>query len=258
MNRFLGTLGRALSRYIEKPLKGYQSFSTTTPERLRRTLRPCDVLLVEGNSRVASAIKYLTNSTWSHVAFFAGGEDPDTQMIEADLQDGVRAIPVSRFAHLNTRVCRPIGLTPEDESQIIAFMRDSIGKTYDLKNIFDLLRYLLPNPPVPARFRRQMLALGSGDPTRAICSTVIAQAFQSVRYPILPVLTEDCDAGQVREILSIRHHSLFAPRDFDLSPYFRIVKPTIEYGFDYRTLTWSDQITDSDRLSTDPRRETPP
>lgn len=240
MNRFLGTLGQALSRYIEKPLKGYQSFSTTTPDRLRRTLRPCDVLLVEGNSRVASAIKYLTNSTWSHVAFFAGGDDPDTQMIEADLQDGVRAIPVSRFAHLNTRICRPIGLTPEDEAQIIAFMRGSIGKTYDLKNIFDLLRYLLPNPPVPARFRRQMLALGSGDPTRAICSTLIAQAFQSVRYPILPVLTEECDDGQAREILSIRHHSLFAPRDFDLSPYFRIVKPTIEYGFDYRTLTWAD------------------
>ena len=81
-NRLLGTVGRALSRFIEKPLKGYQSFSTTTPERLRRTLRPCDVLLVEGNSRVASAIKYLTNSTWSHVAFYAGGDDPDAQMID--------------------------------------------------------------------------------------------------------------------------------------------------------------------------------
>ncbi|EEX10589.1 hypothetical protein SL1157_2649 [Ruegeria lacuscaerulensis ITI-1157] len=248
MNRLLGTVGRALSRFIEKPLKGYQSFSTTTPERLRRTLRPCDVLLVEGNSRVASAIKYLTNSTWSHVAFYAGGDDPDTQMIEADLQEGVRAVPVSHFAHLNTRICRPIGLTPEDEAQIIAFMRGSIGKTYDLKNIFDLLRYLLPNPPVPARFRRKMLELGSGDPTRAICSTLIAEAFQSVRYPILPILTEDCDAEQVREILSIRHHSLFAPRDFDLSPYFRIVKPTIEYGFDYRTLTWADRSSGTDAL----------
>ncbi len=240
MNRLLTRLGYALSRYIEKPLKGYQSFSSTTPERLRQTLQPCDVLLVEGNSRVASAIKYLTNSTWSHVAFFAGGEDPDTQLIEADLQDGVRAVPVSQFAHLNTRICRPVGLTNEDSARVIAFMRGSIGKTYDLKNIFDLLRYLMPNPPVPVRFRRQMLALGSGDPTRAICSTVIAQAFQSVRYPILPALLEDCSKDHAREILRIRHHSLFTPRDFDLSPYFRIVKPTIECGFDYRALNWAD------------------
>ncbi|MCP9231169.1 MULTISPECIES: hypothetical protein [unclassified Mesorhizobium] len=32
------------------------------------------------------------------------------------------------------------------------------------------------------------------------------------------------------------HHSLYTPRDFDLSPYFRIVKPTLEYGFDYRQM----------------------
>ena len=41
-----------------------------------------------------------------------------------------------------------------------------------------------------------------------------------------------------REILHIRHHSLFAPRDFDLSPYFKIVKPTVEHGFDYKALEW--------------------
>ena len=40
------------------------------------------------------------------------------------------------------------------------------------------------------------------------------------------------------EILHIRHHSLFTPRDFDLSPYFRVVKPTLEYGFDYKRLKW--------------------
>ena len=42
------------------------------------------------------------------------------------------------------------------------------------------------------------------------------------------------------EILHIRHHSLYTPRDFDLSPYFRIVKPTLEYGFDYRILMWDE------------------
>ncbi len=28
------------------------------------------------------------------------------------------------------------------------------------------------------------------------------------------------------------------PRDFDVSPYFTIIKPTIEHGFDPYSLTW--------------------
>jgi hypothetical protein len=90
-----------------------------------------------------------------------------------------------------------------------------------------------------------MLALGSGDPTRAICSTLIAQAFQSVRYPILPQVehrgSSAADPGHARRAVHhIRHYSLFTPRDFDISPFFQVVKPTLEAGFDHRTLTWAD------------------
>src|SRR4029078_13518154 len=98
-----------------------------------------------------------------------------------------------------------------------------------MRNYFDLARYLLPTPPVPARWRRRMIALGSGEPTRTICSTLIAEAFERVRYPILPRI-ERITARQQgisrfrrREILHIRHHSLYAPIDFDLSPYFAII-----------------------------------
>jgi hypothetical protein len=88
-----------------------------------------------------------------------------------------------------------------------------------------------------------MLAFGSGDPTRAICSSLIAEAFERIRYPVLPRITAAFRADpsvrhQRREILEIRHHSLYAPRDFDLSPYFHVVKPTLAAGFDYHTLTW--------------------
>ena len=48
----------------------------------------------------------------------------------------------------------------------------------------------------------------------------------------------------LREFLEIRHHSLFAPRDFDLSPYFMIVKPTLEAGFDYTRLNWYEDIAE--------------
>jgi hypothetical protein len=90
-----------------------------------------------------------------------------------------------------------------------------------------------------------MIGLGSGDPTKAICSSLIALAFQSVRYPILPLITQemvdapDCEAC-VRELLHVRHHSLFTPRDFDVSPYFRIIKPELGADFDPHALAWDD------------------
>jgi hypothetical protein len=95
--------------------------------------------------------------------------------------------------------------------------------------------------PVPRRLRRRMIALGSGDPTKLICSALIAEAFQSVRYPILPKVTQEENRQMRREILTIRHTSLFTPRDFDISPYFAVVKPTIESGFDYKALHWADR-----------------
>ena len=246
VNKVASAIGRRLAHFLERERPGYTAFSVIPLDRLEAALRPGDVLLVEGNSRISSAIKYLTHSTWSHSAFYAGGDDPAAVLIEADLENGVQAVSLARYAHLNTRICRPVGLSDADCRKVIAHMRRSIGRSYDLRNVFDLTRYLLPNPPVPQRWRRRMLELGSGDPTRAICSTLIAEAFQSVRYPILPELPEDCPEDCREEVLRIRHHSLFAPRDFDLSPYFEIVKPTIEEGFDYRRLTWED------------RREAPP
>ncbi|MNL74021.1 hypothetical protein D3C87_1995740 [compost metagenome] len=95
------------------------------------------------------------------------------------------------------------------------------------------------------RWRRRLLAFGSGDPTRAICSTLIAEAFEQIRYPILPEVTRAPGRASAtstysrEEILHIRHYSLYTPRDFDLSPFFSIVKPTLEFGFDYKRLRWN-------------------
>ncbi len=250
----LSFLGHALARYLSKPGRSYAPAATSDPARLAAAIRPGDVLLVEGDTRVSTAIKYLTQSTWSHAALHVGnahnkpGEDPPV-LLEADIIEGVRIVPLGRYAAMHTRICRPFGLTPEDLEQVIQAAVSRLGQKYDLKNVTDLARYLLPILPVPGRWRRRMLALGSGEPTRAICSTLIAQAFQSVRYPILPQVSRrtvegspdaDCDPCY-EEILHIRHHSLFAPRDFDISPFFQIVKPTIEAGFDYQSLKWGDR-----------------
>ena len=244
-------LGRRLAARLERPSPGFRPYAYGDPRALRRTLRPGDVLLVEGANRVSIAIKYLTQSTWSHSALYVGdalgegGADPRC-LVEANLGEGVVASRLSKYDHVHVRICRAKGLTPEDRDRVVGFMIDSLGKRYDLKNVTDLLRFFMPTPPVPVRWRRRMLAMGAGDPTRAICSSLIAEAFGRVRYPILPRISREgrrSDAAQFqrREILHIRHHSLYAPRDFDISPYFQIVKPTLEQGFDYRRLHWSDE-----------------
>lgn len=78
-----------------------------------------------------------------------------------------------------------MGLKLSEIDAVVFFAISKLGLKYDLRNVVDLARYLLPTPPVPVRWRRRMIAFGSGDPTRAICSTLIALAFQSVRYPVL-------------------------------------------------------------------------
>ncbi len=251
---FLDKIGGFIAGRLQKQTSGYEPFTPSDPVTLRRTLQPGDVLLVEGNQKLSAAIKYLTQSTWSHAAIYVGDIglfDEDTgealMLIEAILGAGVVAVPLSKYATYNTRICRPVNLSIADRKTIVDFCIQRIGYKYDTRNILDLARYLLPTPPVPVRWRRRMIALGSGDPTREICSTLIAQAFQKVRYPILPLIKGEDETLRVRsyysqrEMLHIRHHSLFAPRDFDVSPFFDIVKPTIEHGFDYKALRWGDR-----------------
>lgn len=265
-NTWLDRLGLFLARRLETESSGYEPYTPSDPEVLARTLTPGDVLLVESNQKISAAIKYLTQSTWSHSAFYVGDADipasfrPDAAasgpwLIEVNLGEGCIAVPLSKYASYNTRICRPVALTPQDRETVIQFAVSRLGTKYDLKNIFDMLRYFFPTPPVPVRWRRRMIAFGSGDPTRAICSTMIAQAFEQIRYPILPKITRV--EGQARagsrysrnEILHIRDHSLFTPRDFDLSPYFEVVKPTLKYGFDYKALTWENTGNEKPELS---------
>jgi hypothetical protein len=255
MNRVAGSIGKWLATYLSKELDINGTAPPSNPLHLQTTLRPGDVLLVEGNTRISGAIKYLTQSTWSHAALYVGmnfnPNAPENHcLIDADTVHGVRSTGLDKFTNLHTRICRPIGLSEQECSMVARAAIDKIGHQYDLRNVFDLARYLLPTPPVPTRFRRQLLTLGSGDPTRAICSTLIAQAFESIRYPIIAL---DAASSNVSRELDIslshqfqpqrfkpKHHSLLTPRDFDVSPYFAIIKPTVECGFDFRNLEWID------------------
>jgi hypothetical protein len=246
LDRLTGWLGD----YLSRPIAGFAPPVAYSAAQLGAVLQPGDVLLVEGNLRISSLIKYITQSTWSHVALYVGpqsgppAEDPPV-LVEAELGEGVILSPLSKYASFHTRICRAIGLRPHDRARVVSHALGRIGHGYDLKNVIDLARDRLSGPSVAATFKRGLRALGSGESTRAICSSLIAQAFQSVRYPILPTRrrmpcrngsTAADDCGE--EVWGARHFSTFAPRDFDVSPYFTVVKPPPVEDFDYTSVHW--------------------
>lgn len=236
-------IGRSLAAYLSKSRPGYRRLDTVPVEEVARVLETGDILLVEGDTRISIAIKYLTQSSWSHAAVFVGkrGETPATKnLIEADLNEGVRYVSLEYFRNFNLRICRPVGLSDDEKQELVRFLRARLGYQYDLRNVVDLVRYLIQKPAVPTYYRRALLGLGSGEPTRAICSTLIAEAFQQLNYPILPV--HHGEVGRQGEVPAFyqRHFTHFTPRDFDLSPYFNIVKPTITGGFDFHELVWKE------------------
>ena len=97
MNTVLRQFGSYLARYLTRPRDNYEQFSVLNKEQLDQTLEPGDLLLVEGNSRVSTAIKYLTQSTWSHVCMYVGpGEDGAGLLVEADVVEGVIRSPLSK------------------------------------------------------------------------------------------------------------------------------------------------------------------
>jgi hypothetical protein len=233
---------------LQKPANHCEPLISDDAARaLRDTLRPADVLLVEGKGRISGGIKYLTQSTWSHSALYVGpiagattGGEPHV-LIEANVDEGVVSAPLSKYLHCQTRICRPVGLSEADCEQVCRYAFERIGLGYDFKNIIDLMRYLFPCP-LTQRWRRRTIALGSGDASRIICSSLIAQAFEAVRYPVLPKITYIENQSARREVAAIRHSSLYAPRDFDLSPYFMVVKPTLARSFNYKDMQWADLL----------------
>jgi len=243
--RVLDRIGRRIARYLEGSGGDYEPPISSNPAALRRSLQPGDVLLVEGTSHISGVIKYLTQSTWSHAALYVGPirgaifKGEPHVLVEAELGQGVVSSPLSKYDRHHTRICRPIGLSRQDCERVCNYAVERIGFEYDFRNIVDLMRHLMPLP-VPQWWRRRNIALGSGSPTRIICSALIAQAFEMVRYPIMPNIMRMESAVVRREMVQIRHSSLYAPRDFDISPYFQIVKPTLMENFNYKCVDWAD------------------
>ena len=72
VDRIASWIGVHLGRYLSQASHVHGTAAPTDPIKLMACLRPGDVLLIEGQTRVSVAIKYLTQSTWSHAALYAG------------------------------------------------------------------------------------------------------------------------------------------------------------------------------------------
>ena len=239
----------------------YESPNFRTPltsfERLRYELRPGDVLLVEGRSNVAEIIKSVTQSMWTHSFFYIGRlhdiDDPilrdhilkyrhcmpDEQLIiEANLGEGIVVNTIDIYAGEHLRICRPRGITRADSQAVLRFAINELGKDYNVRQIMDLARFMFPYWFLPRRWRSTLFEHNAGRPTKTVCSTMMAEAFAKVRFPIIPVLHQD-EQGNLKLIRG--NSKLMTPRDFDHSPYFDVIKYPIldfdELGV-YRKLPW--------------------
>lgn len=260
-------MGRGLKAWLADTITRWltvEKFVDRTPlcdfERIRYEIRPGDVLLVEGRTRVSDVIKNITQSSWTHSALYIGrindiddpqvrekitkhfDGDPNSQLvIEALLGRGTIISALDKYQKEHLRICRPAGLSRGDAQTVIAYLSSHLGCDYDVRQLLDLARFLFPYSIVPRRWRSSLFEHNAGLPTRTVCSSMLAAAFNNVHFPVLPVMRR-MENGELR--LYKRNSRLYTPRDFDYSPYFEIIKYPYLGIVDkslYRNLPWDTE-----------------
>lgn len=231
-------------------------------DRILYEIRPCDILLIEGRSRISNVIRLVTQSPWTHSCIYIGrlhdisnptlrkkitesySCSPDEQLIvESILGQGTIVKPITTYQNEHIRICRPNALSRQDSQAIVSFVIGRLGIDYDIRHILDLLRFLLPWSIFPRKWRSSLFHKHPGVPTKQICSSMLAEAFTSVNYPILPIIKKT--KSKKLKFLK-RNHRLFTPSDFDYSPFFEIIKyPIVELKQRslYRELPWEEEQT---------------
>lgn len=227
-------------------------------DRITYEIRPCDILLIEGTSRISEVIRQVTLSPWTHACLYIGklhdiqnnglrkmilehaSFRPQEQLvIESLLGKGTIVRPLSKYEKAHIRICRPAGITREDAISVINYAIEQIGDEYGIEHLYNLARFYFPWSILPRRWRLNIFQSKLGIPTKDICSSMIAKAFKSVKYPILPIIKTDKDKNV--KIYQKNPH-LFTPSDFDYSPFFKIIKyPIIKISehSTYRHLPWT-------------------
>src|SRR5512140_1236356 len=106
-------------RALTRPRGTYDLVLPNDLDNLRRYIRKGDVVLVDGAQRISQVIKYLTQSSWSHVAMYVGdeilkrfpsqreellathGDDASHMLVEALVESGVTTNPLVKYGSMN-------------------------------------------------------------------------------------------------------------------------------------------------------------
>ena len=215
-------------------------------KKMCANLEPGDVLLFEGKSRISRAISVISQSQWTHAALYIGtledfSKDPELKailkgqydgdpkqklVVESLLGKGMVVTPLSEYTKDSIRLCRPRGILSADAKHVVSYAIRQVGREYDVRQLLDLARFIFPYAILPRRWLSSLFSYRAGGATRTVCSTVIAEAFMHVKFPVVPVLL----AKEQRISLARRNPRLITPRDFDYSPYFEVIKfPNVSY-----------------------------
>jgi len=246
--KFKAFLTARVEKALTREVETYETIVLNDMEKLYRTIRKGDVVLVEGGQRISQIIKLFTQSQWSHIALYIGdellkrgpsrqeeiikkyGENADKLIVEALVADGVVVNPLENYRDHNLRIARPINITDTDLKRVLESALNDLGKQYDRRNIVHLGLQLLPFNFGPFRKKRSGICIGACSEFQVICSGFIAKAFQRVKFLIRPIFelpgaSADGSAENLGQpVVRMQHPSQIAPRDFDLSSNFEIIK----------------------------------
>lgn len=238
-------------------------------DRICHEVIPGDVLLIEGANRISRYIKRLTHSPWTHASLYIGRlhsiEDPETRervrqhfqgspgqqlLVDTIVGKGTRIKPIQFYKGHHIRICRPTGLSYHDTQRVIDFAVKRLGQSYDTRHFMDLGRFVLSNNWFfPRRWRSSLFEPKPDETAKDICSSMIAEAFVSIKFPVLPLVRPAEDTTKEELEFIQRNTKLYTPSDFDYSPYFAIIKyPIVRIGThgQYDRLPWREDLISHD------------
>ncbi len=215
---------KGLVSFLVAPV-GVATAAQPRQQDLASLLQPGDVILVAGKTRFASLVCKLTQSTWSHVAIYVGPghhADPAHCIVEADVEAGVRMITLADLADVDIQVVRASRLPESSRQELIDYLLQRVGLRYDLDHVIALakLRLFAPSPLgrwlSPKTMRR-------ADPTRAVCSTLVAHALFSAGVtvgaaPIVAARLQHAAGASQADLAAALDY--LVPGDFEQLPEF--------------------------------------
>lgn len=206
----------------------------------RHLLEPTDVVLIDANTLADRKIKAISGSRWSQAYLYIGrlhdirnsslraavnehlNCQSDTQlMLKVDLVKGIHITTISELRQQTFRICRPRGLSEEDKQSVInyAISRMSPQAKHAWWPAVRLM--LVPWRLLSAKWRLRMFRYLSGRRLRRAVGGTVGDAFSFIQFPILPLVKGEEESTSK---LYRQYPFIFFAADFDLSPYFDVVK----------------------------------